>query len=68
METYLSIPDNSVNIFCSDLIDPCNISASGTSSHKQLNVASINFQSICNKVPSFHEFMHCHEPDNNIGM
>ena len=31
--------------------------------HRWLKIASINFQSICNKVSSFHEFIHSYDPD-----
>ena len=34
---------------------------------KQLKVASINFQSILNKVSSFHEFIHNYDPDIILG-
>ena len=34
---------------------------------KQLKVANINFQSILNKVSSFHEFIHNYDPDIILG-
>ena len=36
-------------------------------SHNQLRIASINFQSISNKVSSFHEFIHSYDPDIILG-
>ena len=35
--------------------------------HRQLRVASINFQSISNKVSSFQEFIHNYDPDIILG-
>jgi len=35
--------------------------------HKQLKVVNINFQSISNKVSSFHEFIYSYDPDIILG-